>query len=166
LPFGPGNVFQFDRNLLCDGQSIKQGRLCVKGNGGARCGCVRQASKKCCDETTCGLAPGLIIMRYVGEKILFKAKKCKHCGEFLNTALGTQNNKDMPTPQGEGFFLPNTQFRLCSGLLDNYSFSPVGPVAEVLELAPSEMRPDWWVDWCEKNFPKSAKIKNRNFKNL
>jgi hypothetical protein len=49
-------IKETDRNLLCDGQTIKQERLCVKGNDGARYGRAWPGSKKRCDEISCGAA--------------------------------------------------------------------------------------------------------------
>jgi hypothetical protein len=65
-----------DRNLLCDGQTIKQGRLCVNSNVGARCGRDRPGNKKRCGEISC-VAPG------ASDNYAL----CQPAGLFLRVAL-------------------------------------------------------------------------------
>jgi hypothetical protein len=42
---------------------------------------------------------------YCGEEILAIAKKCKHCGEFLNTSLKHKRSQEPQKVKGEGCFL-------------------------------------------------------------
>jgi len=51
--------------VLCNGQTLKQEQLCVKPNGGARCGQAVAGKKKRYDEISCGAAGGLIIKNVI-----------------------------------------------------------------------------------------------------
>ena len=42
---------------------------------------------------------------YCGEEILAIAKKCKHCGEFLDKKLDKKKKKETIKVEGEGCFL-------------------------------------------------------------
>ena len=41
---------------------------------------------------------------FCSEEILFEAKKCKHCGEFLDLAIRKKNKRNSDKPK-EGCFL-------------------------------------------------------------